>query len=168
MGRFNEFSPPKHGSGSGLVVFLQCKDNLPGVGDVTLQVAVGNVHLAGDPEKSAEHLKALNSLKKNIGKQDFRVICGDFNSECKSDSDVARWFVDEAFSEAATGTSWSEPNNAQRLDHIFHTRGLEVVAATGDLSLEEVASGLPSSACPSDHAPVAALFAAAVRGRCPW
>merc|ERR1712151_1178972 len=56
--RFSELSPPKHGSGSGLVVFLQRKENLAGTGDVNLQVAVGNVHLAGDPERSAEHVKA--------------------------------------------------------------------------------------------------------------
>mmetsp|Transcript_41284 Transcript_41284/g.119409 ORF Transcript_41284/g.119409 Transcript_41284/m.119409 type:complete len:459 (-) Transcript_41284:73-1449(-) len=166
--RFKEWTPPKHGSGSGLTVFLRSLEPASDAGDATLDVAVGNVHLAGDPSKSAEHVKALGSLKKNLGKRDLCLVCGDFNSECAPTSDVGRWFAEEGFIEAPTGSSWAEPGNGQRLDHIFHSRGLMAVAASGDLPPEEVASGLPCGTCPSDHAPVSTLFAATVRGRCPW
>eukprot|EP00931_Biecheleriopsis_adriatica_P056591 TRINITY_DN33536_c0_g1_i2.p1 TRINITY_DN33536_c0_g1~~TRINITY_DN33536_c0_g1_i2.p1 ORF type:complete len:171 (+),score=31.00 TRINITY_DN33536_c0_g1_i2:139-651(+) len=165
--RFKESDSPKFGSGSGLTVYLQSLEAAR-EGEAFAEVVVGNIHLAGDPSKSADHLKALGSLKKNFGKKDLRIVCGDFNSECEPTSDVGRWLADEGFSQAPTGTSWAEPGNSQRLDHIFHSRGLEVVATTSDLSPDEVASGLPCSSCPSDHPHVAVLFAVDVRGRCPW
>lgn len=166
--RFEEAAPSKHGSGSGLTLYLKCKDKAADKNAKLLEVSVGNIHLAGDPSKAAEHLKALSSLKKNLGKQDLRLICGDFNSECLPGSEVRSWLADEGFSDAPTGTSWAAPGDAQRLDHVFHTRSLEVLAASADLSAEEASTGLPCNSCPSDHALVAVLFGAAVRGRCPW
>ncbi|CAJ1395027.1 unnamed protein product [Effrenium voratum] len=164
--RFTEAAPCKFGSGSGLAVFLRCLDAVPG-GEGSMEVAVGNLHLIGDPERSAEQLKALNSLKKNLGKQDLRIICGDLNSECEPGSDLGKWFAEEGYSEVPCGSSWAEPQKSLRLDHIF-SRRLEAVACTDGLTPEEVASGLPCSSVPSDHLPVAALFGAVVKTKCPW
>jgi len=168
--RFQECAASKHGSGSGITLFLQCRDQLE-QGGTPLEVAVANLHLVGDPSKSADHLKALNSLKKNLGKQRLRVVCGDFNGDCKPGTEVADWFEQEGYQEVPTGTSWAEPGNAQRLDHIFVSSSMKVVAASGDLSPEEVAAGLPCASCPSDHAPVAVLLSGempAKKEKCPW
>lgn len=165
--RFEECAASKHGSGSGITVFLKCRDAVE-AGGAALEVAVANIHLVGDPSKSDEHLKALNSLKKNLGKQSLRIVCGDFNGECKPGSEVAEWFDQEGFAEVPTGTSWAEPGKAQRLDHIFATKALRLIAASGDLSDSEAASGLPCASCPSDHAPVAAFLSGVLKGRCPW
>lgn len=165
--RFEESAQSKHGSGSGATLFLRCREAAE-PGAAPLEVAVANIHLVGDPAKFDAHLLALNSLKKNIGKQALRVICGDFNGECKAGSEVAEWFSNEGFLEVPTGTSWAAPGNAQRLDHIFVTSGLRVLAASGDLLPQEVASGLPCESCPSDHAPVGAVLSGAMPGRCPW
>lgn len=165
--RFEECAVSKHGSGSGATVFLRCKD-VPRDGGAPMEVAIANIHLVGDPAKFDSHLKALDSVKKNIGKQALRMICGDFNGECEPGSEVAAWFTEEGFAEAPTGTSWAAPGDAKRLDHIFYSGDLSVVAASGPLSAEEVVAGLPCSSCPSDHAPVAALLTGAAKGRCPW
>ncbi|CAE8669315.1 unnamed protein product [Polarella glacialis] len=165
--RFEESAASKHGSGSGTTLFLKCRDSLE-PGGVPLEVAVANVHLVGDPSKAADHIKALHSLKKNLGRQSLRIVCGDFNGDCKPGTEVADWFAQEGFAETPTGTSWAEPGNASRLDHIFATTGLRLIAASGDLSPDEVANGLPCASCPSDHAPVAACFSGEMRGRCPW
>lgn len=157
--RWEEAAPSKHGSGSGTVVFLRCRD-APGDGAAALEVAVGNIHLVGDPEKFEAHVKALSSLRKNMGnKFPLRVICGDFNGEIGPESEVSKWVAQEGLIEAPTGSSWAAPGDAQRLDHVLHAPSLRVLAASGPLAPEEVASGLPCASCPSDHAPVAALFA---------
>lgn len=169
--RFEEFAAAKHGSGSGLAVFLAARD-----ADSTFEVAVGNTHLVGDPSKAAEHRKALDGLMKNLGPRGHTVICGDFNGECQEGSPVAEWISENHLDDVPTGTSWAEPGSALRLDHILHGRGLSALAASGPLSAVEVASGLPCASCPSDHAPVMALLcglpAAGSGGKskskCPW
>eukprot|EP00439_Symbiodinium_sp_Y106_P080252 s559_g19.t1 len=152
--RFEEAAPAKSGSGSGLLVFLRGVEPLPGGGEGVLELAVGNLHLVGDPDKSSEHLKALNSLKKNFGKQDMsdlRIVCGDFNSECEPTAEVGKWFAEEGLQEVPTGSSWAEPGRSLRLDHIFCSGRIQAFACTGDLSEEEVASGLPCASQPSDR-----------------
>jgi len=166
--RFEEAAPAKSGSGSGLLVFLRGVEPLPGGGEGVLELAVGNLHLVGDPDKSSEHLKALNSLKKNFGKQDLRIVCGDFNSECEPTAEVGKWFAEEGLQEVPTGSSWAEPGRSLRLDHIFCSGRIQAFACTGDLSEEEVASGLPCASQPSDHSPVGALLGATVKTKCPW
>jgi mRNA deadenylase 3'-5' endonuclease subunit Ccr4 len=164
--RFEEMAPSKYGSTSGLAVFLRCRD---AEGESPpLELAVGNVHLVGDPCKAGEHVKTLTSLKKNLGKQDHRVICGDFNNECTPDGAVTKWAAEEGFRDAPTGPSWAEPGRALRLDHILHTASLRALAVSDPLSPEEVATGLPCESCPSDHSPVAVVFAGVMRRRCPW
>mmetsp|Transcript_102226 Transcript_102226/g.288803 ORF Transcript_102226/g.288803 Transcript_102226/m.288803 type:complete len:473 (-) Transcript_102226:62-1480(-) len=159
--RFEECAPSKHGSGSGTTLFLRARDQP--VGDdragAAFEVAVSNVHLVGDPSKSDEHLKALNSVSKALGRRGHRVVCGDFNGECAPGSEVARWADDMGLLDAPTGTSWAEPSAALRLDHVYFSSGLRPIAVSGPLSTEEVASGLPCASCPSDHAPVAVRFA---------
>lgn len=165
--RLEESSVSKHGSGSGTTLFLRCREQ-PEPGSAPLEVAIANIHLVGDPSKSDSHVKALEGVKKNLGRQALRIVCGDFNSECERGSEVANWFADEGFIEVPTGTSWAEPSKALRLDHMFATSGLRIIAASGNLSAEEVATGMPCASCPSDHAPVAALFSGTMPGRCPW
>ncbi|CAE7349536.1 unnamed protein product [Symbiodinium sp. CCMP2592] len=166
--RFEEAAPAKSGSGSGLLVFLRGVEPLPGGGEGVLELAIGNLHLVGDPDKSSEHLKALNSLKKNFGKQDLRIVCGDFNSECEPTAEVGKWFAEEGLQEVPTGSSWAEPGRSLRLDHIFCSGRIQAFACTGDLSEEEVVGGLPCASQPSDHSPVGALLGATVKTKCPW
>lgn len=156
---FEESAPAKHGAGSGTILFLryrQANDK----GAKHLEVAIANTHLVGDPSKFDQHIKALDGLKKNFGQHEMRMICGDFNGECEPESEVAKWLANESFLEAPTGTSWAEPGNAQRLDHIFYSgKGMNVLAASGNLDPAEVASGLPCASCPSDHSPVEVCLA---------
>lgn len=162
-----ECQAPKSGSGSGLAVFLRRRPDGATSGPA-LEVTVGNIHLVGNPEKSEEHVTALSSCLKNFGKREHRVICGDFNGELEPGSSVAEWAAEEGLRHAPTGTSWAEPEKAMRLDHVLHSFGLHLQAASGPLLTEEVASGLPCVTCPSDHAPVAVLLSGLVSARCPW
>lgn len=163
---FEECAASKHGSSSGIAVFLRAKDAPKGA--PAPEFAVGNIHLLGDPEKAGEHTKMLTGLNKNFGRREHKIIAGDFNGECEPGSSVALWAYDEGFWDAPTGTTWAEPGKVLRLDHVLYTSGLTVRAATGSLSPEEVESGLPCATCPSDHTPAAVFFSTAARGRCPW
>eukprot|EP00928_Gymnodinium_smaydae_P015483 TRINITY_DN1572_c0_g1_i1.p1 TRINITY_DN1572_c0_g1~~TRINITY_DN1572_c0_g1_i1.p1 ORF type:complete len:496 (+),score=123.44 TRINITY_DN1572_c0_g1_i1:237-1724(+) len=174
--RFEECAAAKHSAGvSALTLFLRCRDvptsKIGAFAGADFDVAVTNVRAGGERRRPEDPLKVLNTLKKTLAKQDNRVLCGDFNCEIEPGGEVARWLDREGFWEVPTGTSWAEPGQALRLDHIFHSPGLQVLAASAALSEEEVASGLPCASCPSDHAPVAALLAGAprpVRSKCPW
>merc|ERR1712232_646525 len=171
--RFEEYAPSKHGSGSGTVLFLRSLTSFIGQDAAPFEVAVGNLHLVGDPSKSAEHVKTLTSHLKNMGQSGHQVVCGDFNGECDADSEVGRWISSNYLWDVPTGTSWAEPANALRLDHILISSGLRAAAVSGPLSPDEVESGLPCATCPSDHAPVMALLCAAPcitrkREKCPW
>jgi len=168
-----EYTNAKHPSGSGTVLFLRSLQPPAKADDAPFEVAVGNLHLTSEPSKSAEHVKFLASQLKNMGSHGHHVICGDFNGACDPDSEVGRWIGSNYMWDVPTGTSWAEPGNAMRLDHILISSGLKAVAASGPLSPAEVESGLPCATCPSDHAPIRAVLSgqpAVVRKRekCPW
>jgi endonuclease/exonuclease/phosphatase family metal-dependent hydrolase len=88
---WEEIEPSKHGAGSGTVLFLRQRNFS------TLQLAIGNTHLVGDPKKAEAHLQQLTGLQKNMAKcpQCVRLICGDMNGDCAHDSDVGSWIKEQ-------------------------------------------------------------------------
>lgn len=182
--KFAEICESKHGSGSGVTLFLGFRgsDGRP-AGDIS--VFVSNVHLVGDPSKFDMHIKQLNPLIKNCEvaeeallstggrKAALHIICGDFNGDVYSAHDsgaVSQWFADRSFRRAETGFSWAgHPDSRLRLDHIMYRvtpidrYNVEefYCSPTNDLSNTLTSRRdlvLPNFEFPSDHLLVSASF----------
>ena len=147
-----EVTSVKHGSGSGSVLTLAERN-------CGAHMAVANTHLVGDPTKAASQIKQLDSLWKNLGPTHSRVICGDFNGDCASESDVGKWLSEKELCDGPTPASWAEPGNPDRLDHITF-RGMRCVQNSPTIQMDDgwAAAGLPNSSCPSDHVPIQLEF----------
>lgn len=153
--KFEEVAPAKHGSGSGTVLFLRSLERRD------FCFAIGNTHLVGDPAKFDAHLKQLSGIAKNMSFQPgfARIICGDFNGECRPGSEVYSWMEMNGFADLDIGGStWAEPGRGLHLDHILYEwRSFELpVDVLPPLDEEDILCGLPNSRCPSDHIPVSA------------
>jgi mRNA deadenylase 3'-5' endonuclease subunit Ccr4 len=146
--KFTEFDVSKHGSGSGMTVYLQIR------GSDSL-LCVNNIHLVGDPSKFDQHLKQLEGAKKQLDNKKvldsvktgsvtcvYEFICGDFNGEVSTATTtetttstgdnndnntesvvrttVGEWFHDNCFQRAPTGTSWASDISASALDHVMY------------------------------------------------
>jgi hypothetical protein len=88
---WEEIEPAKHGSGSGTVMFLRSRI-CP-----SLELAIGNTHLVGDPQKSDSQLQQLRGIQKNMAKcpQCIRILCGDMNSDCTADTAAGSWIAEQ-------------------------------------------------------------------------
>lgn len=96
-GRFIELIESQHGSGSGIVIYLQLKNNSNNNNFNNPIFAINNIHLVGDPSKFEAHEKQLNGAYKNLKlgekkileinnqfqqfHQIYEFICGDFNGD---------------------------------------------------------------------------------------
>jgi mRNA deadenylase 3'-5' endonuclease subunit Ccr4 len=184
---FTEFLDSKHGSGSGISLFLRLREG-------NLSICVNNIHLIGDPSKFDVHMKQLHPITKHFEAAEkllpaapsnvcFQVICGDFNGDVYNTglpSEVSQWFRDRSFQRAATGHSWAGGGSSVlRLDHIMYRLvrypppekagwGSVREACCEPASDEESnallrsiaagSAGLPNELFPSDHMMVSTLF----------
>jgi len=135
------------------------------------KVAICNMHLVGNPEKTDEQVCQLNSAMKALSKHVDAawMICGDFNNGLATGSQLHQFLANEAQLQILSDveldkTYCGRPGEAFLCDHIvFSNTRLRPLAKTdASLTPEEIALGLPCMRlpvpCPSDHIAIGGVF----------
>lgn len=130
-------------------------------------LAVANVHLQSMMAKdweSQQKAQLAKAMRRAAAQKPWcMIVCGDFNHELQQGSQLGSLLDEYDLHKApSSGHTCIVGANRGRLDHILHGSGLHPTATLGSHA-ENVrrigGASLPDANHPSDHLPVAAVFA---------
>lgn len=142
--KFKEYEKSKHGSGSGLTLFLDMDGN---------KFSISNIHLVGNPLNFDSHESQLGGTFKVSSENS--IICGDFNQDisgCDIPAKIKDILISNSYIRVDTSESYYDTCK-MKIDHILFRGNLISLPVKSCLD-----HPLPNSNEPSDHIMIIALF----------